>query len=136
MSYSRANELVADSLGYVLATNAGFHSEEAFVALEVLDASDQLRYLDTLPLQTIFDFNKFKFKSYWLNTDNSSISSLVVSSKDAFPDSLKSHPIAMKELKSLCCKYHHAIVPFIRTSLSVMTLKPSMIWFRLKHWVL
>src|SRR5687768_1474505 len=64
MSYSRVNELVADSLGYVLATNAGFHSGEAFVALEVLDASDQLRYPDTLPLQVIFDFNKFKFKSY------------------------------------------------------------------------
>ena len=101
MSYSRANELEADSLGYVLATNAGFPPGEAFQALEVLGASDYLRYTDTLPLNTLFDFENYRFKSYWLNTDNSAMSFMKINALEAFPDSLKSHPDCDERIEKL-----------------------------------
>lgn len=110
MSYSRVNELAADSLGFILSKNAGFRSTAVFDALDILDGSDKFWFADTLPLHSTFNFEHFKFKPYWMNTSNSAISSLIEKSLIESPDSLKSHPDCEDRIELIKRRYYNEVI--------------------------
>jgi Zn-dependent protease with chaperone function len=104
MEYKRSNEILADSLGYILYTKAGYKSIEAIHALEILRDSDFLKYPDTLQLEQIFTSSDFPFKTYWLNPENSYAAWVADSTLNEVPDSLKTHPdcdVRIEALKTL-----------------------------------
>ena len=92
MNFSRANELQADSLGYILLANAGFKIKAATEVMNILDSADYIRYADTLELSRIFSFPGYPFKSIWLDTENSKPLWERDSLLFKIPDSLKTHP--------------------------------------------
>src|SRR5688572_1739342 len=64
--YRRSEEIMADSLGFILFTNAGFKGIEFIHALEKLDQVDETLLEDTLQLENIFQFSNYSFNPDWL----------------------------------------------------------------------
>jgi len=101
MRYSRANEVMADSMGYRFFINAGYAPKSAIETLNILDNADQLIYTDTLRLSAYFNFEEYAFKSYWLDPSNTNQEWISDSTLFNVPDSMKSHPDCKARIKLL-----------------------------------
>lgn len=91
-SYSRKDEMQADSLGLIYFTNAGYNFNEAINAIDILENSNEPKHPIGNALFDMFDFEEYPFNIDWIQPRLAAYSKQVGSSY-IFPiDSLQSHP--------------------------------------------
>lgn len=92
MSYSRDDEMAADSLGYKFFLNTDYNLLEAQTTMDILDSLEIQDRQQTIELKKFFTLPQVPPGKYWF--DYNSKSSLAAMDKDtfSFPDSLKTHP--------------------------------------------
>jgi hypothetical protein len=89
-SFSRQDELQADSLGFVLFKNAGYQDFNAVNSLQTLKQVDDCFFNEPLDIKKEFSFSSYPFNNDWLNmTDVNSVYSKTIIEEN---DSLKTHP--------------------------------------------
>lgn len=93
LEYSRKLELEADSLGFALYKKTKYNKKAAITALEKLKSSDEALFETKIKLDSLLHFNKYSFKEYWLEAEESMFK--IDEKQDDYAwnkDSLKSHP--------------------------------------------
>lgn len=90
--HNREAESEADSLGFILFQNAGYHQPEALDLLAVLDSANYLKHPIDEELFTPFYSAKFPFQSYWLNQRPRIFSKKTTNTFIFSNDSILSHP--------------------------------------------
>ncbi len=69
LKHSKEAEAEADSLGYVLFRKTAFKQKSALSSLEKLKVTDGSYFDFAIRLDSIFDFESYPFKSYWLEDE-------------------------------------------------------------------
>lgn len=95
----RKEELEADSLGFVLFTNAGYNPAAAIKSMLMLDKADYFFHTDTIHLSQTFNFNNYPFNPDWLIGDD--LMPLWKRQEEHFeiPLEQKTHPTAKTRIK-------------------------------------
>ena len=98
--FSRTHEREADSLGLLIAWQAGYNTAESIAMLSVLDSLDYSKHKLGYAVFTEFQFSKFPFQDRWLEPRNSYPDDDTEGPRNVFIfslDSIRSHPdIAMR----------------------------------------
>ncbi|MEE9408073.1 MAG: M48 family metallopeptidase [Polaribacter sp.] len=93
LAYSRKLELEADSIGLELYKKTKYNANAAITALEKLKGSDEALFDTKIKLDSLLHFNKYPFKEYWLDKEESMFK--IDEKQDDYAwnkDSLKTHP--------------------------------------------
>jgi Zn-dependent protease with chaperone function len=100
----REYEKQADSLGLEFMKNTQFDVRESLTCLALLDSVDNDKYNVKLPLEKIFNSDKYPFQSSWVSEGNNFFSAMAKmddSANAAITDSLKTHPDCVKRIAFL-----------------------------------
>ncbi len=90
--YSRKNEIRADSMAFVLLSNAHYNKRESFTALSALQSAQSPKQEIGAELFLPFHSDKYPFQDYWLN-DRLTVYSKKYQGNFLFSaDSIESHP--------------------------------------------
>ncbi len=93
MRFSRAEELEADSLGFLYALKAGFDTSCMSSTMTLLGRIDTYYDETPLDLHTLLPISHVPFQDEWLDTRHSTSSlGMIEDEKDSLEDSLKTHP--------------------------------------------
>lgn len=104
LGFRRDMELAADSIGFMLAVNAGFDRQRALEMIEASAMERDLMYTDSLPLASLFNFDDLPFQSHWLVPQDLQPPWDPDTTLYITPDSLLTHPVwddRIKRLKQL-----------------------------------
>jgi hypothetical protein len=93
LRFKRDMELVSDSIGFMLAVNAGFDGSKAIDMVMASLMETGLAYTDTIPFETIFHFSGMPFQPHWLVVRDMQPPWGIDSSLYEEPDSLLTHPV-------------------------------------------
>lgn len=100
-TFSREMEMEADSLGYILFTNAGFNRNSSLTLLDKLDSLEQRSPALKDKLFTPFKSAKYPFQQDWISERLSVYNRKATNTFFLINDSIKSHPdiaVRKKEL--------------------------------------
>lgn len=114
---SRAKEYEADSLGLIFFQKTKYNASASYKALSRLKTFDDGVFNTNIKIDSIFNFNEYKFKNYWLEEEETlfDIEEKVDDLKWWEKDSIKTHPDIenrIKKLKSSVSKASNNSVSF------------------------
>ena len=89
---SREQEGEADSLGFLLLSNAGYSPHEAITMLDILEKSDSMKYDIGIDLFMPLHSRDYPFQDKWLNPRLSVYRGEIANDEMAMYDSARSHP--------------------------------------------
>jgi Peptidase family M48 len=90
--FDRKKEYEADSLGFLLYKNAGYHQKSSITALNMLDSAKYPKYYSHDDFFSPLDSDKFPFKGEWLKERLSIYNRKPESTFLFSTDSIQSHP--------------------------------------------
>lgn len=90
--FSRVHEREADSLGLIIARQAGYNTEESISLLSILDSLDYTKHRLGFALFDEFQFSKYPFQERWLKPRMSLYTTRRESILFFSRDSLRTHP--------------------------------------------
>ncbi|MGZ3902187.1 MAG: M48 family metallopeptidase [Bacteroidia bacterium] len=102
-SYSRKDELQADSLGFVLLTKAGYSPRAGVNSLKILQTVDDNFFPDKLNLKNLLDGTQHPFQEKWLQTEEVTNYTLY---REKMNDSINTHPDCQNRIKALVNVFH------------------------------
>ena len=93
IDYSKEVEAEADSLGFVLFSKTSYSNQQAISSLSKLELKDDMVLYHDIKVDSIFNFDTFPFKSYWLKESTSLFdTSKKINEFALVSDTLKTHP--------------------------------------------
>ena len=101
-TYSRKDELQADSLGAVLLVKAGYSYKNAVNSLSILETVDDAFFTDELDLKKIFTGKEYAFNDKWLQQDDVLDQKIY---REKLDDSLNTHPECKDRIKALITEF-------------------------------
>jgi predicted Zn-dependent protease len=90
--FSRVHEREADSLGLIIARQAGYNTEESISLLSILDSLDYTKHKLGYALFDEFQFSKYPFQDHWLKPRMSLYTNRRENVLFFSRDSLRTHP--------------------------------------------
>jgi Zn-dependent protease with chaperone function len=93
LDHSKEVEAEADSLGFVLFSNTKYSKEAALCSLGKLKRVNEMVFHHDVKIDSVFNFENYPFKSYWLKEATSLFDSEeVINEFSLASDTLKTHP--------------------------------------------
>ncbi|WP_204346963.1 M48 family metalloprotease [Psychroserpens algicola] len=93
LDHSKEKEAEADSLGFILYSKTIYHKSKAISALEKLKVEDDMLLNHHVKVDSVFDFESYPFKSYWLKETISIFDTEEkINEFELSSDTLKTHP--------------------------------------------
>ncbi|WP_242202682.1 M48 family metalloprotease [Aestuariivivens insulae] len=94
LNHSKEVEAQADSLGYILFSNTKYKKPKALTALDKLKKVDDMVFSHPMKLDSVFNFENYPFKAYWLEENSTSLFDIDKEINDfqLVSDSIKTHP--------------------------------------------
>lgn len=99
MTFSRKQEIAADSLALNLMLNANYHYTYSFNSLSLLDSIDFYKFPE-INYQSTLGFEDYPFKEKWM-TAESKLFTMSASNDEENRDALKSHPDISQRVANL-----------------------------------
>jgi peptidase M48-like protein len=100
MSYSREDEISADSMGVVFLIPTNFNSNNCISSLLLLDKIDHYKYSKKIDYKKVLGFDNYPFKERWLESE-SSIFGGTIENDYWNIDSIKTHPECVSRIEYL-----------------------------------
>jgi Zn-dependent protease with chaperone function len=101
MSFSRQEELEADSAGFVFFSATRFDKKAAFSTIEKLDSIDLYYDRQPLGLAMVINCPGYPWRSKWEPEVHHSSLAVIADEKDTLEDSLKTHPDCKVRMESI-----------------------------------
>lgn len=103
LDYSKEVEAEADSLGYILFSKTNYNKNQSAVSLKKLEYLDDMILNHDVKIDSVFNFDNYAFKSYWLKETTSLFdTSEKIDEFGITSDTVKTHP----EIKYRVDKLH------------------------------
>lgn len=93
INHSKVVEAQADSLGLVLLKNTMYNASKSLTSLKKLELVDEMLLSHKVKIDSVFNFETYSFKSYWLKEEVSLFDTdEVINEYELSSDTLKTHP--------------------------------------------
>ena len=99
-SYSRENELAADSLAFIIINQSPFDVSACRGVLEKIDSADESEFISHPSIRDHLSFKKYPFKDHWLGSRQSVLSNTEAPNFIFNKDSIRTHPLAQERLEA------------------------------------
>jgi len=123
--HSRQNEVEADKWALHFLKNTGYNTEAVISCLQILNKIDENIEAKTVAIDSIFNFENYRFKKSWIYVETSIFSKMNpddnITLTQAERDSLKTHPDCLKRIVLIKDSIDNARKNFFLVSDSLFT---------------